>query len=265
MPEDPNTPPPTDPPTDPPPADPPPAAPPAKMLNLGGDPPAAGDPTWNWAEGVPGEGDRPDWVMDKYKTVEAQARAYGDAEKKLGAFTGAPETYELNLSKDLVDAGLGIDASNPAYAAISELCSGLQMNQGGFDKLLDAYVRQFDADRNTNVANEIEKLGSAGKAQISIVESYANAHMADEQLADLAAIGQTAAGIRMAHYFIGELAKVKDAGQPANPREDPKVAAAGVDDPKAELDKLVADDRYRDNEPGYRAMVDQRAKALYPE
>ena len=37
------------------------------------------------------EGERPEWLKDKYKTVEDQAKAYNDAEKKLGGFSGSPE------------------------------------------------------------------------------------------------------------------------------------------------------------------------------
>src|SRR5690348_8808916 len=39
---------------------------------------------------------RPEWLKDKYQTVEEQAKAYLDLEKKLGE--GVPETYDVDAT-----------------------------------------------------------------------------------------------------------------------------------------------------------------------
>lgn len=240
-----------------------------------GDGKGAGDKSggWEWAEGVAGAGDRPDYLLDKYANVGAQAEAYVESQKAMGAFTGAPETYEIKIADDLKEANIGIDASSGAYKALSELCQGLKMNQDGHDKLVDSYLRVWAAEQTTNTTAEVEALGTDGPAIVASVESFANARMGDEQLGDLAKIGKTAAGLRLSHWFIGELQKAQDTKQPVNPLGENAGAGAGAGgvggmsdvEKKTELDVLIADERYAKDAPGYRAKVDARAKELYPE
>jgi hypothetical protein len=62
---------------------------------------------WMWTDGVVGNGEKPEWMLDKYSSVEAQAKAYKDAERRigeqnqrLGAFTGAPDKYDFSSIED---------------------------------------------------------------------------------------------------------------------------------------------------------------------
>ena len=57
-------------------------------------------PTWFYDENVPGKGTKPDYLIDsKYKSLAEQAKGYNELRKKLGGFTGAPEKYDLDISK----------------------------------------------------------------------------------------------------------------------------------------------------------------------
>jgi len=38
--------------------------------------------------------ERPEWLPQKFKTGEDLAKSYGELEKKIGAYTGAPEAYD---------------------------------------------------------------------------------------------------------------------------------------------------------------------------
>ncbi len=63
-------------------------------------PPGVSAPTgdWYYDHNIKGDGVQPDWFKgDKYKTVTDQAKAYSEVEKKLGAFKGAPEKYDLTI------------------------------------------------------------------------------------------------------------------------------------------------------------------------
>lgn len=53
-------------------------------------------PSWYIDESTPGLGERPDWMPRKYKTAADVGKAYTELEKKLGAFVGAPEKYDLS-------------------------------------------------------------------------------------------------------------------------------------------------------------------------
>src|SRR5690349_17470972 len=66
--------------------------------NGGNNAPVTPTGDWYYSDGIKGDGAKPDWFKgDKYKTVTDQAKAYTDIEKKLGAFKGAPEKYDLAI------------------------------------------------------------------------------------------------------------------------------------------------------------------------
>lgn len=95
-----------------------------------GDPGAGGGEggaqVWQYAEGVNGEGDRPDYFMDKFTNMSEQAKAYKQLEGRFGSFTGAPEEYAA------------VENSN-AYvqAAIQNLGKDLNLNAEGYEKLVN--------------------------------------------------------------------------------------------------------------------------------
>src|SRR5205809_15380 len=55
------------------------------------------------AEGIPGQGSRPDYLDDKFSNLAEQAKAYKEVRKALGAQTGAPESYDFGEYKDILD------------------------------------------------------------------------------------------------------------------------------------------------------------------
>ena len=59
---------------------------------------------WFFDENVPGKGERPEWLKDKYKSVSDQAKSYVELEKRLGEFRGAPKDgYDLSSVEGLSD------------------------------------------------------------------------------------------------------------------------------------------------------------------
>mgnify|MGYP001818369875 CR=1 FL=1 len=80
---------------------------------------------WNYAEGLAGEGERPEFFLEKFKSVSDQAKAYTDLEKMFGSFTGAPEEY-----------GEVENANKFVASAIQNLGKDLNLNQEGYEKLV---------------------------------------------------------------------------------------------------------------------------------
>ena len=58
------------------------------------------EPSWYLMEGIPGQGDRPDFLEPKYKTMAEQAKAYKELQKALGATNGAPDDYDFGEYKE---------------------------------------------------------------------------------------------------------------------------------------------------------------------
>lgn len=99
--------------------------------------------SYYFSEGVAGQGDAPEWFKsDKYKTVADQAKAYVDLESMHGKkmeqyknFSGAPDAYEVTLPE-----GLQINAEDPMFSTAQEWAKGLNLNQEGFNSLVNMYA-----------------------------------------------------------------------------------------------------------------------------
>lgn len=148
---------------------------PSSLLDAAGSAPAA-EPTngavpvesavattgsqWQWAEGVDGQGDKPEWLKDRYKSVSDQAMAYGELEKKMGEFKGAPKDgYTME--------GLeGINADDPLIGHFKETFKDLNLSQKGFDRIATEFAQLQQQQANVAVAEEMKKMGPNAKQRI---------------------------------------------------------------------------------------------------
>lgn len=102
-----------------------------------------GEASYFYSDDVPATGETPEWFKsDKYKTVSDQAKAYVDAEKRLGemgdkikSFSGAPEAYEASLPE-----GVSIDTEDPLFAAVQEWGKSINLGQDGYSELINRYA-----------------------------------------------------------------------------------------------------------------------------
>ena len=97
---------------------------------------------WFWAEGVKGEGARPDYLPEKFTTVADAAKARAELEKKLGAFTRAPEAYAVEH--------LGLDPEQHTLKELIGLSKELNMSQDGFDKLISKLMGAQEAEKTVS-------------------------------------------------------------------------------------------------------------------
>ena len=95
---------------------------------------------WYWSDGVPGEGEMPEWFNPaKYKTVAEQAKAQPHLEKMLGQ-AGAPENYSWEV---LEDNGLEIDASTGLGHEFEQICRKHKITQSFMDDLQKVYAEDI--------------------------------------------------------------------------------------------------------------------------
>jgi len=169
----------------------------SSLLPEGGDPPAdpAGDPPAGDPPADPaGEND---WFKkDKYKTVEDQAKAYNDLEKKLGetsTLTGAPEEdYVLTMPE-------GMDAEfmegNPALDGFKEVAKEMNLSQEAFDKILGKYLEAEAAMTGTSVEQEMKALGDNADRRLKDLADFGSANLSKEDYEAFRAVASTAAGV----------------------------------------------------------------------
>jgi hypothetical protein len=137
------------------------------------------DQAWAWADGTPGTGARPDWLKgDKYKTVEAQARAAVELEAKLGPaaeLIGAPAEGKYVIPKLGAELGGDFDPEDPVLKAVMAEAAAMNLSQKGLDRVLTAYAKAVADDvktQNATLADSLAKLGSNVGPRIDAVNQY---------------------------------------------------------------------------------------------
>ena len=105
---------------------------------------------WNYAEGVAGTGDRPDWFKEKYSSVDAQAKAYGDLESRFGGFTGAPDEYAMP------DGYATEGEAAILSASLKEIAKDSNMNQDTYNKILESVTTNIEGYRESMQQDSME-------------------------------------------------------------------------------------------------------------
>ena len=138
--------------------------------------------SWEWSDGVPGNGDHPDWFHPStFKNVAAQAEGYSklksEFSKRLGGFVGAPDNgYEYALNEEMTERGMKFDGDNPFVKDFAQKCLDLNMSQDAFSDIMNLYNEANHAESGksaewlTSSFNEMmeaeeAKLGADEKAQ----------------------------------------------------------------------------------------------------
>lgn len=133
---------------------------------------------WLLTSEVKGIGEAPEWFKgEKYKTVQAQAEAYNALESKFGAFTGAPDDYELNVPE-----GIEVEFDDDRLSSIKSDLKEMGMNQEGFDKLLAWHLGEIAGNPEADEAaqqQEIQQVLGENHAQIISQVSGALSNMLD--------------------------------------------------------------------------------------
>ena len=181
----------------------------AAMVNQGGEGGEGGDQgaeAWYLAEGIPGQGDRPDYLLPRYKTGLDQARGYKELETKFGSFTGAPEAgYEINLSEDVKAAGIEINKEDPLYDEAIKFATERHMNQDGFNEMMNLYATAKIADQaaiEQYRTDEIASLGAEGQGRVDNLLSWGKANLSEDLFKGFEQMPESAGAIKALEHMI---------------------------------------------------------------
>jgi len=218
---------------------------------------------WYFDENTPGQGEKPEWFKsDKYKSISEQARAYPELEKKYGAFTGAPEEYQLTELKDeLKERGLSIDSEDPAFLKAKEYAKQMNMNQEGFSQLLNLYGETMAAEAmalEDLKKAEMQKLGTSADSRLQNLDSWATANLDPEMVDAFRSLAVSADSVGMLEKMVA-----MTRNSPINPVDAAPASGAS----KGELDELMfAKDEFGNRkmrDPEYARMVNEKMKSHY--
>lgn len=138
----------------------------------------------------------PEWLLGKYhtegKSIEEatteQAKAYTELSSKFGAFTGAPEDYEISLSEELTESGITMDKDDPMVQEAMKFAKESNMSQDGLNGMLNLYAMQLASEQQADVdfkAEQMNALGPQGESRIKNIQQWAGKNLDPEMVSNL--------------------------------------------------------------------------------
>jgi hypothetical protein len=210
------------------------------------------NPNWFIDEGIPGVGERPSWLPDKFKTVADMAKSNAELEKRLGT---VPENYDFAKSRFL----------DPDYVPFQELqaiAKEKRVPQEFIDKMLESVDKYVDEFR-TDTEEELKKLGDNARERVITLDNWAKANLSKEAYEGLTNSLNNADAIKALEELRGKMMS----NTPQVPNNQGNVpSSTSLEDLKMELQnnlqKYKTDPKYRDdlskrielaakNTPGY--------------
>lgn len=202
----------------------------------GSPPPAATPPAtdWYYDDNIKGTGERPDWLKEKYKTATEQAKAYNEVEKKLGAFKGAPDEYDLAIEGY---PDLQFSQDDPLLKGFIEDAKANGVSQEYVTKLLGTYAQALTINI-PNADEEMKKIGPNAVQDMQILSQWAGNILSPEEHKQLAAMVTTADTFRLFDKLRQSMSQ-SDVAPPGGgtPYESVEQVTALISDPRYDTDE----------------------------
>ena len=117
--------------------------------------PTESSANWWLTDGVPGVGQKPEYLSPKYKTLAEQAKAYNELHKTLVNTQGAPEQYEFGEYEQ------HLDFNNPSMQKFMNFAKTNRFSQDAFKEIVGTLV-EYQKGQIPNIDAEIARLGPDG-------------------------------------------------------------------------------------------------------
>ncbi len=209
------------------------------------------------------EGERPEWLPEKFESAEKMAESYKNLESKFGNFTGAPEEYEIVKPEGVdfefyEDAEYGVDQ-------FQGMAREMGLDQDGFNKVMNFYIQsesqRVGMEMQAREDSVYEVFGGQEKAQKEIpqISARVKGSIGEEGMKvyqDAASGSSTSAAsaIKLAGMLINKLdGEFTQSHKPATPAS--QVSRDG-------LREMMKDPRYKTSAE-YRAEVDAGYTKLF--
>ncbi len=198
-------------------------------------------PSWFIDEGIPGVGNRPNWLPEKFKTAADMAKAHSELEKKLGT---APDKYDFTKSRYL-------DADYEPFQELQNVAKEKRVPQEVIDKMIESVDKYMD-EFNTDYGEELKKLGDNAKERVSTLDNWAKANLSKEGYEALTGSLNNAESIKALEELRGKVMS-NVAQVPGN--NGAVQNTASLDDIKLELSNNLS--KYKTDD-GYRKDIQRR-------
>lgn len=196
--------------------------------------------------------DRSWFKSDKYKTVEDQAKAYTELEKKFGAFVGKPEEYTL-------PEGIEADPDNPLFQKLGEIGSKYNMNNDMYTEIISMYNEVQSQQQEAFIAEQKAQLGDNGETRLKNINDWVKANVPESMRENVINWTQTAADVEALETFIN-MTKGQKIATPDMVTTTPEFTEEGLRKLMSETDdygrrRVKVDPAFRKKVNEYRAQL----------
>lgn len=232
-------------------------------------PDAQAETTAEGAEETPAE--KPDFLLDKYladgRTMEEataeQAKGYAELQKRFGAFTGSPDNFEINISEELKEAGVVVEADDPLVQQVMEFAKESNMSQEGMDGLINIYMEQQIAESKAldeYKAEQMKSLGANADARVNNIAEWGSKNLDGETFQALQGMVTSAESVKAIEQLIG-----MTRNQAVDADGAQHNGGLGVEElRKMQFETDGHGNRKLQSDPEFRARYNKLAQQVYP-
>ncbi len=199
-------------------------------------------PSWYIDESRPGDGERPSWLNEKFKSAADLAKSYHELEKKVGT---APEEYDISNSRFL-------DGDYVPIQELLQVAKEKRVPKDVIDKMvdsLDKYMDEFAID----YSEEANKLGPNAKERLSTLDNWAKANLSEASYEALTSNIKSADAIKALEEIRGRM--MSNTPMVPNGNDSSSSNVATLDDVRTELSNNL--EKYK-TDPHYRKDLQSR-------
>jgi len=209
-------------------------------------------PSWHWDDDMPGEGNRPTWLKDKYTKVTDQAKAYIEAEKRLGT-SKAPSEYDLSGYHEY------FDLEHEHFASLKDNARKHNITQEALNAIIDPII-QYQESSLPNMSEELAKLGDNPQARLDALDTWASNTLSKTSLETLGKIATRAEVVELMDDIRQKFIAVNSDSHVPSMQNLAEMPVLTAQDVRSEMQQNIK--RYKED-PSYRREISAKfAKVL---
>lgn len=210
-------------------------------------------PSWFIDEGRPGDGERPSWLNEKFKSAADLAKSYSELEKKVGT---APEEYDISTSKFL-------DADYVPFQELLSLAKDKRVSKDVIDKMVDSIDKYMD-EFSIDYEQEAKNLGENANERLTTLDNWAKANLSQDSYEALTSNLKSAGAIKALEEIRGKM--MSNTPMVPNGNDASSSNVASLDDVRSELtnnlEKYKTDPHYRKDLQGRLEMASKNSNFI---
>jgi len=211
--------------------------------------PESTEASWWIDENLPGSGDRPEWLPEKFKTVADMSKSYSELEKRFGS---TPKEYDFSKAESWIETESDV-LKNIASAAREK---GVPQD---FMDVVFENIGSHIQSKSVDVDAEIAKLGDNAKERLETLNNWAKSNLSENAFKALTASMSTADAV----MAVEELRTMMLDNMTKVPTENE--SSSGNSDTPESIQKEIVDnyEKYK-SDPAYARSMRERLERILP-